>query len=697
MMKRIFYCLIILLCSCAVNKKKYEVPILRNEDKYSWLLDSNSSAVSNWREQENYKTINSLKSYKSFIEHKKTIKRIVGKWKTIPEFYMQSKYFLYKTYKDKKHPKGNLQRINTQSYLAGKQQWDIVIDIDQLEKELKTDLVLTNMICMPPNDTNCMVSFSIGGTDRHITYEYDTLKQIIIKTGFKIPLAQSQVQWINKDELLVATDWNRPELMTGSYPKQVRLLKRGQKLADAKVIYTNYQKSSGVFLDNAYDFSGVAIIADYIGFRDVNYYLYYEDLLHSKLPLPTKGVIIGAINENVIFWLKEKWNSHSAGTIITFDYKKYYSNHSSEKLINEIFVPKKNEYVDEVLISKNKVYINLLKNVKSSLISLNPLKKFKQKEVDLPKNGAIYVYSSDSKSHNLIISYVNFDTPETFYSLNDKKNSLKKIISSPVSLKSLDIVHRQHWAKSRDGVKVPYFIMFKKGIKFNGLNPTIMYGYGASRIINKPFYSDLYNSTWINKGGIFVVANVRGGGEFGTKWNESGKLLNKKNSFYDFNAIAEDLIKRKYTNPRHLGAVGTSWGGLLVLVASQMRPELYNAVLAKAPMVDMINFPELGQPGWTGVFGDPHSLDYQKYLLSYSPYHNIKKNSKYPHTFLISATNDERIHPAHSRRFVEKFKLQHGNIYYLEFLTGGHGLYNSDEDYINLRSYQMTFFWEYLK
>lgn len=670
--------------------------LLEKNDPYQHLLDSSSKKSQSWLSEQNRLADVVTIKRKEFKEFKKLTAQSQKMSKTVPNFWHQGKH-LIRIHKTDEHPQGLLQFADSKTFVQTQEGWKTVLDVKKFADSKGKGHQFKGIRCLAPENIHCMVLFSFSGTDQHETFEFNRKKKVFVKNGFFVPAAKSKIYWLDKDTLLVATDWGDPKLMVGAYPIRVKLWKRNEDLKNAKTVFTGTKSGTGTFLDRPDYAHEVAIISDYVDFRDAHHYLYRNGRLSKKLPLPTKGRIAGIQNNTLYFNSRQNWQHkgvrYPEGSLLAIDMAAFFK---GTFVVEKIYAPPKQSIVEWAVVTKNNIYINLLTNVKNSLyrLSLNPKKMLAVSEVGLPKTGAIYYDGSFYDSDSLFVSYENFNAPKSLkYVIG---NQIKTLVSQPSYEKGEQIEVSQHWARSKDDEKIPYFVALKKGIRRNGKNPTFIYGYGASSTVMKPFYSHQVVANTISKGAIYVVANLRGGGEFGKRWNEAGKLLKKKNTFYDLIAIADDLVKRKYTRRQQIAIYGQSWGGLLALASMHLSPTSFGAVVASVPMTDMINFAKLGQPGWTGVFGDPKDKKHRKYLKSYSPYHVVKKGQGYPPVLIIGAQNDERIHPAHSRRYVAKMKDAGAAIWYREFSKGGHSLYSTDEEYAALRAHRYTFLWQHV-
>jgi prolyl oligopeptidase len=319
--------------------------------------------------------------------------------------------------------------------------------------------------------------------------------------------------------------------------------------------------------------------------------------------------------------------------------------------------------------------------------------------LELGNNGVVSIDSTEAEHDDFLVNYTDFLTPMSLYSAsaNAHKVEFIKLKTSPVRFNSTDLVTEQKFATSKDGTSIPYYIVHKKNLKLDGKNPTLLYGYGGFELSLLPHYLNTAGKVWCEKGGVFVQANIRGGGEFGPAWHEATVKEKHQNAFDDFISVAEDLIKKNITSPAHLGIQGGSNGGLLVGATFIQRPDLFNAVLCQVPLLDMLRYNKLlAGASWMDEYGDPELEHDRKYIAQYSPYQNVKKDMKYPEVFFVTNTKDDRVHPGHARKMVAKMREQGHPLFYFENTEGGHGGAASLEQIIFENALEFTYLWKKL-
>jgi len=464
--------------------------------------------------------------------------------------------------------------------------------------------------------------------------------------------------------------------MTASgYPRISKIWKRGTDLKDAKIIYEGDAASVGAFGsvtrdgDKAYTW-----ISEAKTFYEGQNYI-WEDGKITKLDIPDDASANAILNNQLIVQLKSDWeangNTYKTGTVLSLNFTELLK---GNKQIQVVMVPDALSSISQISTTKNKLLISLLTDVISQLhiYSFNN-GSWENEKVAAPDFGTISISAADDLSDQYFFSFSNFVTPTTLYMADAGSNTSKAYKSLPAYFDARNFKIKQYKAKSKDGTMIPYFMVAAEDTKMDGTNPTLISAYGGFEISRRPFYAASYGVSWLEKGGILVVANIRGGGEYGPKWHQAGLKEKRQNVFDDLYAVTEDLISKKVSTPKHLGVMGGSNGGLLVGVAFTQRPDLYNAVVCQVPLLDMKRYNKLlAGASWMGEYGNPDVPEEWEYIKKYSPYHNVKKDVAYPEVFFTTSTRDDRVHPGHARKMVAKMKDMGYKTYYYENTEGGH-------------------------
>ena len=589
---------------------------------------------------------------------------------------------IYNFWQDKEHARGIWRRTTKESYLSNNPIWETLLDIDALALKDGIKWVYKGSNGLYPNYNRFIINLSNGGGDAVEIREFDITTKSFIKDGFYIPQAKGYASYLDENNLIVSTDFGEGTMTTSGYPNQVKLWKRGTLLKDAQLIHTgniNDVSSSGyVMRDN--DKNYLLIHQGTTFYTRIAYLCENNKLI--KLDLPEDISISTILNDQIVLNLKSDWNVngiiYKQGSIVS---AKFSSLIKGIKEITLIFTPDEFTSVNEVSSTKNKILVTILTNVKSELNSYTfENDKWVIEKVNAPDVGTISIVTTDHFSDEYYFNFQNFLTPPSLYFANSSNNSVKEIKTLPSFFDSSKYKVEQFKAKSTDGTMVPYFVISSKTMVYNSQNPTILYGYGGFEVSKEPSYSAVMGNAWLENGGVYVLSNIRGGGEYGPKWHQAGLKENRQTVYNDFHCIAQELIAKKITSNKNLGIMGRSNGGLLVGVAFTQRPDLYNAAVCEVPLLDMQRYNKLlAGASWMGEYGNPDIPEEWEYIKKYSPYHNLKKDVDYPEVYFYTSTRDDRVHPGHARKMAAKMIDMGYPIYYYENTEGGHAGASTNE------------------
>ena len=648
-------------------------------DSYLWLENVDAEQSLKWVKKWNEKSLNVLTSqpdyqsiYKKNLEIYNSKERIAD-----PSIYGD---YIYNFWQDQEHERGIWRRTLLRSYLSGNPDWATIIDIDKLSEQDGVKWVFKGVTGLYPDYNRFLVNLSKGGGDAVIVKEFDAVAKTFVEGGFYVPEAKGSANWIDKNSIMVSTDFG-DGVTTSGYPRQVKIWKRGTELKDAKLIFEGNENDMGIWgftiptKEKTYQ-----VIMKRTSFYSGSYYVIENNKL-IPLDVPDDIDLSGIFNKQVIFQLKSNWKignkNWKQGDVISIDYDDLIH---GKKNYNLIVSPDERSSVTGLTTTKNTLLLNMLNNVKSELYRYSWNGKWKSIKTEAPELGNITLASSDENSENYFFYFQNFLEPSTLYFGDAISGEFKKVKSLPSFFPTEKYKVQQFEAISKDGTKVPYFVVSSKNIKYDGNNPTLLYAYGGFEVPELPYYSGTIGTAWLGKGGVYVLANLRGGGEFGPKWHQAGIKENRQRVFDDFYAVAEDLMHKKITSSKKLGIMGGSNGGLLVGVAFTQRPDLYNAVVCEVPLLDMKRYNKLlAGASWMAEYGNPDIPEEWDYINKYSPYQNVKKGMNYPEVFFTTSTRDDRVHPGHARKMVDKLNDLGYKIYYFENTEGGHAGASTNE------------------
>lgn len=663
-----------------------------SRDPFMWL-EEHSDKVNQWVQTKNETTISDLQSQPEFQTINNKVLEILNSQEKLAYPSMRGDY-IYNHWKDDEHQRGLLRRVPHEEFFKQPISWETVIDFDALSAQENENWAYKGAVYLYPRYDRCMIRLSRGGSDAVETREFDLQKKSFVDNGFFLPEAKSFVSWVDSSTLLVQTDFGEGTTTTSGYPRMVKRWKRGVPLENAETLFEGQKTDVGMWASvfNTPERQYIMITRG-ITFYTSEFYMVENDRL-TKLDIPEDANVSGFFKNQMIIRLKSDWtlqeNTYQQGALISVDYDDFLR---GQRNVEIIFNPTERMSLGRVSITKNCILLTTLKNIVSELHSYSrPGGEWIQTKIDIPDLSTIWVIDSDQFSEKYFYVFENFLNPSSLYYVPGKQLKAKRVKTEPHFFNSDNLQVDQYQVASKDGTQIPYFIVSSNQTKRDGSNPTLLYGYGGFMSSLVPYYNAVLGVSWLEKGGIYVHANIRGGGEFGPQWHQAALKEKRQNAYDDFIAVAEDLIARNITSPKHLGIMGGSNGGLLVGVAFTQRPDLFNAVVCAAPLLDMKRYTKL-PPGasWIAEYGDPDIPEQWEYIKKYSPYHNVNATAKYPKVLFTTTSRDDRVHPAHARKMVAKMENQGHDVYYFENTEGGHGAGVTNEQRALMTSLEYTY------
>ena len=583
-------------------------------------------------------------------------------------------------WQDETHVRGIWRKSTLDSYLSDNTDWETVLDIDKLAKDEGKNWVYKGNNCLAPTYEHCLLNLSDGGKDAVVRREFNTKTKQFVDDGFVTAESKGTINWVDEDAVVVGVDFGEGTMTDSGYPMVAKLWKRGTPLSDAVDI------GRGEQADVAY-WAGTFELADgtreIMNARSMTFYTSRYDWVPRKadgslgdtisLPLPEKLNMYGAFKDQVLVQLNEDWRDYKTGDLISFDIHDFMKDGAIDD-IALVFRPDEKSSLGSVGGTKSKLLLSISRDVKSAAYAFDwDGKTWTSEKLDFPANGTVSIGATNDKEDVAFVSSESFLTPDTLWTYNTESGVKAKAKSLPDWFDASNMVSEQFFATSADGTKVPYFVVRAKDTKMDGKNPTLLYGYGGFEISLNPSYSATRGKLWLENGGVYVLANIRGGGEYGPSWHQAGLKTERQRIYDDFIAVAENLIETNLTSPNHLGVEGGSNGGLLTGVMTTQRPDLFNAAIIAVPLLDMQRYHTLlAGASWMGEYGDPEDPVEGKFLRQISPYHNLDPQGDYPEVFLITSTKDDRVHPGHARKFAKRMEDQGHDFYYYENIDGGH-------------------------
>ena len=590
-------------------------------------------------------------------------------------------------WRDAKNPRGLWRISPLAAYRAGKPQWRTLIDVDALGKQEKQSWVWHGANCLAPDYRRCLVSLSPGGTDADLVREFDIGTGQFVANGFSVPQAKSDVTWADRDTLLIATDYGQGSLTSSGYPRILKSWKRGTPLSAAKTLFEGETGDVSV--------GPVAIQSGDKRWLFVNrsktfwtneYHLITPSGALVPVPLPADAEFEDVIGGQLIAKLQSNLDLSpnidiAAGSLVAWPLDRIAAGQSAGPRI--VFQPTPEQAVEEVSASDNILWVKLLDDVSGKLMALTPPRgrygAWPARTIPLAPNSTVHILATGGEPDLAFVTVETMLTPPSLYAV-PAKGAASLVQSLPAKFEADKFKVEQRFATSKDGTRVPYFLVRRKDS--TAAVPALIHAYGGFRsaqtpgyLTGQPYRAGPLGMFWAEEGNAYVLANIRGGGEYGPRWHKAALRENRQRSFDDLHAVAEDLIRTGVSAKGKIGISGRSNGGVLVGAAITQRPDLYSAVISGSPLHDMKRYSHLlAGASWIDEYGDPDKPEDWAFMKLYSPYQNLKPGVRYPAVFFYSSTKDDRVHPGPARKMAARLGEYGNRFYFHEYLEGGHSV-----------------------
>ena len=649
------------------------------DDPFTWLEEIKGDRALAWARAENEKTLGSLQGdprYRNFYDRALEILQAKDRIPTVG-FRPDG---LYNFWQDGDHVRGIVRRTSLESYRSDSPAWETVLDVDALAKAENKSWVYEGMSCLPPEERRCLVILSDGGKDANFVREFDLRDRRFVEGGFSLPEGKQNVAWEDENTLLVARDWGPGTMTESGYAFVIKRLKRGQAIDQAVEVYRgkpeDVRVAPLVLRDSEGRVHGVGAYRGLDFFH--NEIVLFRPGGNIVMPIPKRASPAGIVDGRLLVTLDEPWKAgpgldFTADSVVSYDLAEWKKDPLKARP-SLVWAPGERQTLSGVATTRGKLILTMLDNVRGRAFAYDYSGgAWRSSEIALPRNATIEVSSAADDSERAMFSVTDYLTPSTLWYYDGASGKLDTIKTTPARFDASNHQVDQLEAVSRDGTRIPYFLVRPKSMRMDGSTPTLLYGYGGFQVSQVPNYSGTMGKLWLEQGNAYVVANLRGGGEFGPEWHQSAQLANKQRTWDDYIAVAEDLIRRKITSPRRLGAMGGSQGGLLVGTAITQRPELFNAAIIQVPLFDMLRYHLIGAgASWIGEYGDPRIPEQRAWITGYSPYQKLTAGRTYPMPFIHTSTADDRVHPAHGRKAAARLAAIGAPYLYYENIEGGH-------------------------
>ncbi|MBB1180396.1 S9 family peptidase [Pseudomonas sp. FW305-3-2-15-E-TSA4] len=649
-------------------------------DPYVWLEEVEGERAMEWVKAHNAHSLGVLQGDPRYATLHQQALEIVQSRDRIPSPGFTHDGHIDNFWQDAQHVRGVWRRTTLDSYKTAEPQWETVLDIDALAEAESANWVYKGSTCLAPEERYCLISLSNGGKDAVTLREFDSVTRSFVEGGIYLPESKGGASWINKDTLLVARDFGPGTLTNSGYPMVVKRMRRGENLDQADVLFMGEPTDvsvSGYTLRDADGVLKATLINRSIDFYSSETYRVTDDGAVVKLALPAKSDITGLVDGQLVVSLKQDWTAPSgqdfkSGDLIAWPLDAWLEDPATPAVL--VLRPTERQAVEGVNATRNTLVVALYDNVRGSVRVYRPGEtEWTYSTLDLPQNVSVGVGSASEIDDKIFVSVTGYLNPSSLWLADAATGAVDQVKSMPAKFDATGMTVEQHEARSADGTMIPYFVVHKADMPLDGTNPTLLYGYGGFESSLLPGYSATVGKLWLERGGVYVIANTRGGGEFGPRWHEAALQQNRQRAHEDFQAVALDLIARKITSQPKLGIMGGSQGGLFMGAMLTQRPDLINAAVIQVPLFDMLRFHKLlAGASWIGEYGDPDIPEQRAWIQAYSPYQNLRAGQPYPEVFIHTSTKDDRVHPGHARKAAARLEELGYPVLFYENTDGGH-------------------------
>ena len=656
----------------AATTRTHEAP--EGTDPYLWLEDVHGEKSMEWVRTQNARSMAVLRVDPDYQKDYESILKVMDAVDRIPYGDLDHQW-VFNFWQDAQHPKGIWRRTSTADYANPAPAWEVLLDLDRLAADEQENWVWKGAECSP-SLKRCLLHLSRGGGDAVVVREFDLAARTFDTQGFSLQEAKSSITWLDEDSVLFGTDFGPGSMTSSGYPRIVKLWKRGEPMRAARKIYEASASDVGASGVVFHEPTGtIALVQRDVSFFTAEYHWLAPGGKPQQLPLPPGADLKGAQGGHLIFTLRDEWTpagqaAIAKGSLIA--YRMPEDEPVRGKSVSVLYTPDARSSIDEVVAGRDAVYASIYQDVTGRIHAFRSQAPgaWNDSVLPLPGGGSTHIVSANGWGPEAHFRFESYTTPTTLYA-DAGEGKPVAIKSLPARFDASNLLTEQFFAVSSDGTRIPYFVTRARNL--SGAAPTVLYGYGGFEVSETPNYSANFGMLWLTRGGVFAVANIRGGGEYGPGWHQAALGRNRQKAFDDFQAVAQDLVRRGLTTPAQLGIMGGSNGGLLVSATMVERPELFGAVVCQVPLIDMIRYTQIGAgASWEAEYGDPARPADRAWILSYSPYQNVNPGRKYPPVLFVTATSDDRVTPVHARKMAARMEAQGHEVLFYENTDGGH-------------------------
>ncbi|GAS97701.1 peptidase [Mycolicibacterium canariasense] len=632
-------------------------------DPYLWLEDVTGDDALAWVRSHNEPTLTELGGAE-FDQMRTQALEVLDTDARIPYVRRRGEH-LYNFWRDEANPRGLWRRTTLESYRTESPVWDVVIDVDDLARADGENWVWAGADVLEPDHSRALISLSRGGADAVVLREFDMATREFVAGGFELPEAKTQIAWAGPDTVLVGTDFGEGSLTDSGYARLVKRWQRGQDLADAPTVYAGERSDVIVAasVDRTPGFERTLISRAVDFFNDEIYELRDDELI--RIDAPTDATV-SVHRDWLLIELRTDWKGYPAGSLLAADYHEFVGGSAD---VTVVFEPDEHTCLHQYSWTRDKLVVVTLADVASRVQILTPGEWTAADVAGLPANTNTVIAGADPHGDEIFLDSSGFVTPSRLL-LGTDAGEFVEIKRAPAFFDADGLEVNQHFAVSADGTRVPYFVVGRPGAS----GPTLLGGYGGFEVSRTPAYDGVLGRLWLARGGTYVLANIRGGGEYGPGWHTQAMRAGRHLVDEDFAAVARDLVARGVTTVPQLGAQGGSNGGLLMGIMLTRYPELFGALVCSVPLLDMKRFHLLlAGASWVAEYGNPDDPEDWEFISKYSPYQNISTDRQYPPILITTSTRDDRVHPGHARKMTAALEAAGHRVDYYENIEGGHG------------------------
>jgi prolyl oligopeptidase len=661
-------------------------------DPYLWLEDVTAQESLDWVRARNEPTLAQFRDA-DFERMRTEALEVLDTDARIPYVARRGEY-LYNFWRDAANPRGLWRRTTLDSYRTEEPAWDVLIDVDELGRVDDEKWVWAGAGVIEPEYTRALVGLSRGGSDASIVREFDMATRQFVVDGFELPEAKSQVAWADLDTVLVGTDFGDDSLTESGYPRVIKRWRRGTPLADAQTVFegekSDVRVSASVDRTPGFERTVLGRALDF--WNEEVYELRGSELIRIDAPTDA-GVSIH--REWLLIELRSDWSigadTYAAGSLLAVGYDEFLAGTAEFQVV---FSPDEHTALNHYAWTRDLLVIVTLADVASRVEIVTPGSWKREPVAGIPTATNTVIVAADGNGDEFFLDSSGFVSPSRLMR-GTGDGPLDEIKSAPAFFDAENFSVAQHFATSQDGTAIPYFVV--RPSDASGPGPTMLYGYGGFETANTPGYSGVLGRLWLARGGTYVLANIRGGGEYGPGWHTQAMREGRHKVAEDFAAVATDLVDRRITTVAQLGAQGGSNGGLLMGIMLTKYPERFGALVCSVPLLDMKRYHLLlAGASWMAEYGDPDDPDDWEFISEYSPYQNISTTRHYPPVLMTTSTRDDRVHPGHARKMTAALEEANHRVFYYENIEGGHAGAADNEQVAFKSALTYSFLWRML-